>query len=173
MRCAVLPLCAICFVLSGCSDGTFGDGEAQQILTEGTKALDGEQVVLTGEQLACGEREDLWRIELQQTDRSLGRLTEKARALGFDDDVRIGEQPQPYTQLRGQFSIQVLRIESIRDESAKVKIVDAKVAVTINHSCFNRPLPLMGVKKGKFTQDVAPRFQLALNGQWEYDRLLH
>ena len=144
-----------------------------QILTATPKALDGEQVMLTNEQVACGEREDLWTMESHGGDTATGHLTPKAQALGFGDDVRVGEQRLPFSQLRGQYTLQVLRIESIRDEGAKVKVVDAKVGVVIAHSCFPQPVQLMGVKKGRFTQDAAPRFQLALNGNWEYDRLLH
>jgi len=173
MRSAFLLVLAACLILAGCSDGAFGEANVRQILTSTPKPLDGEQVVLTVDQVACGAREDLWTIEVQQADRSLGRLTEKGKGLGFADDIRIGEMPLPYTQLRGQFPIQVQRVESIRDEGASMKIVDAKVAVTIGHLCFNRPLQLMGVKKGQFSQDAVPRFELALNGAWEYGRLLH
>jgi hypothetical protein len=159
-------------LLTGCSNGEFGEEQVRQILTGTPKSLDGEQVMLTLEQVNCGEREDLWNLETQG-ETSLGRLTPKGQALGFADDIRIGEQRFPYTQLRGQFPLQVLQMNSIRDEGAKVKIVDVKVGVTINHLCFNQAPVLMGVKKGQFSQDVLPRFQLALNSDWEYDRLLH
>ena len=171
--CILLALIAfVCLFLAGCSSGGFGDEQVYQILGGPPKQLDGEQVMLTLEQFGCGQREELWDLDVQGG-LSYGRLTAKGRALGFADDIRVGEQRLPYTQLRGQYPLQVLHIDGIRDESASVKILDVKVGVTINNVCFPTPLPLMGVRKGQFSQDATPRFQIALRADWEFDRILH
>ena len=55
-----------------------------------------------------------------------------------------------------------------------MKITEFTVGAKIQHACFQNPLPLMGVKKGAFREDVpvAFRFKLTEEG-WRMDQLLH
>ena len=159
--------------LGGCSDGAFGDNQIRFLINQGQKQLDSEQVTISHDQLRCGVREELWTIEQLGEDRTIGRLSERARALNFSDDIQIGEQRQPYAQVRGTFVLMVNDIQSVRDVDPRTKLVDARVGVVISHVCFPTPLPLMGVRRGQFTQEAAARFQFRLGGNWEFDRILH
>ena len=171
LRCAWIVSLMLPF--TSYSDGEFGEAQARNLLSHGTKQLDGEQVVLQQGQVGCGVREELWTYQALGESRGLGRLTEKGRALNFADDVQVEADANPFVQVRGQLPIQVSQVVQIRDENASTKIVEARVAVKINHPCFGNPLPLMGVRHGQFTANSPARFQLALNETWEYDRILH
>jgi hypothetical protein len=163
-----------CLALTGCGEGEFGEYQVRELLTIGPKQLEGEQITLTPGQVECGEREELWVLESRGGHRSVGRLTDAARALNFADDVQIGDTPlPPYAQVRGKFQLQVTRVTAIRDDDSRTKTVEAKVGVEIRHSCFGAPLPLMGVRKGNFNPDTPARFQLTLGNGWEYARILH
>ncbi len=128
-------------------------------------------------QLDCGVREDLWVISPMGDARSIGRLTQKARDLQFGDDVQIAdpEIKVPYVQIRGSFPIAVLQMGSVRDQDAFTKLVDAKVGVRIDHSCFQNPLPiLMGIRHGKFDPASNPVFRVKLEGDaWLTDQVVH
>ena len=46
--------------------------------------------------------------------------------------------------------------------------------VIIPHMCFPDPLPLLGVRKGRFSQDVHPVMQFRLlNDGWHFGKLVH
>jgi hypothetical protein len=166
-------LAGTCLILGGCSDGEFGEGTVRGLIESAPRQLDNEQVTLTQGQVDCGAHEDLWDVESAGVERWIAKLTQKGRNLHFADDIRIGDQPLPYTQVRGQFSLQLVTLSAIHDHDAKTKIVDAKVGVKIDHPCFTTPLMLMGVHRGEFTSDYPARFQLVNQGDWQLEQILH
>jgi len=162
-----------CLVLAGCGGSGF---DAASLLESHPVRLDGEQVMLSGEALDCGAREDLWTITSLGNARSVGRLSQKARDLQFSDDVQIGDPVvgTPYAQIRGSFSVKVLQVGSIHDEDAFTKLADAKVGVRIDHGCFQNELPLvMGIKHGKFSRFTNPLFRFKMDGEWMMDQIVH
>ena len=162
-----------CLLLAGCGGGGF---DVNGLLESRPLRLDGEQVMLSGDALECGAREDLWTVTSLGDQRSVGRLSQKARDLQFSDDVQIGDPvvSYPYAQIRGSFSVAVLQVGSIRDEDAFTKVADAKVGVKIDHSCFQSSLPLvMGIKHGQFSRSTNPVFRFKMDGEWMVDQIIH
>lgn len=139
--------------------------------------VDAEQVTLTGTQIECGVKEDLWEAPLQVGDRTTAKLTQKGRDLKFADDVAVVEPgyKSPYVQVRGEFPVQVLEVVSVKDGPSKnTKVAQIKGGIVIQHQCFNGALALQGVKNGRFNQDVPARFQFDVNGEtWTFDKLVH
>jgi hypothetical protein len=128
-------------------------------------------------QLGCGASEDLWEAPSNSGERSLSHLQQKGRDLNLTDDVYSGdnEYPNPYTQVRGKFALQVDQVLSIKDgEDKDTKIVQAKVGVKINDPCFTTPLAIMGIRKGKYTPDlpVTLRYERYDTG-WHLVKILH
>ena len=142
--------------------------------------LDAEQVSLTGQQVECGVQNDLWEepnsIRPGSAERSVARLLAAGKALHFDDDVVAAEPGyhQPYVQVRGDFSLQLGDISNIKDEGTNVKDVEGKLTVIVPNSCFADPLPVLGVRKGRFSQDATPvmEFRLLTDG-WHFTKLVH
>jgi hypothetical protein len=160
-------------ILAGCGGGGF---DPNGILESRPLRLDGEQVMLSGEELECGSREELWTVAPNGDGTAVARLTQKARDLQFGDDVRIGEPgiTVPYAQLRGSFSVKVLQLGSIHDDDPFTKRADAKVGVKIDHACFQNYLPvLMGIRKGQFSPSTNPVFRFKMDGEWTMDQILH
>jgi hypothetical protein len=160
-------------ILAGCGPGGF---DPNGILQSRPVRLDGEQIVLNPGQLECGAHEDLWTVASLGDDRSVARLNQKARDLQFSDDVQIGEPGivTPYAQIHGSFPVKVVQVGSVRDEDAFTKTADAKIAVLIDHSCFqNNPPVLMGVRHGKFDPSTNPVFRFKLDGDWSVDQIVH
>ena len=115
-------------------------------------------------------------IESLGNGRALGRLTKKGRELQFSDDIQIGDPAvgAPYVQLHGSFPVNVIQAGSVRDEDEWTKSADAKVAVRINHSCFQAAPPdLMGIRHGQFDQSTNPVFRFKLDGEWQVDGVVH
>jgi hypothetical protein len=164
-----IAIAAVC--LSGCGSSDF-DADNVHAQVEGTpQSLSNEQVVLTEAQVDCGARNDLWDAPTG----NLARLAQKGRDLKFTDDVRLNDPEihSPYTQVSGTFQLNGTEVIRIRDEG-KAKLADVKTGVVIAHECFSGPLPLMGVRKGKFAPDapVVFRFQGA-GKEWSLDKLMH
>jgi len=161
---------AACLVLAGCGSGGF---DPNGILESRAVRLDGEQVVLDPGQVDCGSREDLWNVAQLGDGRAVAHLTSKGRSLQFSDDVQIGDLSVgvPYAQIHGSFSVKVLQMGSVRDDDPNTKSADAKVAVKIDHSCFqNNPPLLMGVRHGQFTPAANAGFRFRLdNNDWLID----
>ena len=108
-------------------------------------------------------------------ERSVARLLPAGRALHFDDDVVVAEPGyrQPYVQIRGEFMLQ-LGDANIKDEGSDGRLVDGKLMVLIPHMCFSDPLPVLGVRKGKFSEDVNPVMEFRLlNDGWHFSKLVH
>jgi len=142
--------------------------------------LDVEDVSLTGPQLDCGVQNDLWEqpgaVDPSAGQRSVARLLDAGRALHFDDDVVVSEPGyrQAYVQLRGDFTVQLGSGMSVKDDGPDHKLVEGKLGVTIPHMCFPDPLPMMGVKKGKFSEEANPVMEFSLqNDGWHFIKLDH
>ena len=171
-------LLGIAAVLTGCgSSGDFDGGKAKAILETKPVNLDGEQVSLGPGQLDCGAQSDLWQPPNQvSTDRTSARLNQPARDLKFNDDVMVeAAYHSPYVQVRGEFNLQVDDVTNVRDGAEQgTKLVEAKAGVKIQHSCFQTPLPIMGVKKGNFRDDVLPIFLFRqYDDGWRVEKLVH
>lgn len=152
-------------VLAGCGS------DPASILEHNQVALSGEQVAITPDQVVCGEKEGLWKIE--QGDRgAAGVLTPQARALGFADDVVMGDSRfrDPYAMVSGDQQLKVAKVAKVVDDDASTKTVTASIGVVIKHSCFDKPLPMHGTRDGAFSQDDDVSVRLK-NGA--VDRILH
>jgi len=163
--------------LTGCG-GDFNYGKARNIIESNPVRLDAEYVILTTAQYECGIQEDLWDRPTQyqalpgQT--ATARVTSKGNALKFSDDVILGDRRFPYVQIRGDFSLAVNDISNDKAGPEEfTRLVETKVAAIITHSCFQTPLPIMGVRKGQFTQDYAPIFLFRYNNGWSIDKIVH
>ena len=164
------------FICAGCGSHDFNEEKLKSVLESKPVNLDGEQVSLSQWQLDCGVQNDLWEAPTQVSPGSSAKLTDKGRALKFSDDIRIEPNyRQPFAQVRGEFPLQVDTIGTIRDGAdAGTKVADVKASVRINHTCFQTPLPIMGVKKGNFREDVPPVFELGLHDDgWRVEKLVH
>jgi hypothetical protein len=171
----------------GCtSQSDFPAERAQGLVALHPIHIDAEQVMLTQGQVDCGKENELWDIQSgfggsgsssssSSSALTVAHLTSKARELQFDDDVVLTEAgyPRPYVQIRGDFTV-ALAEPNIHDDGDGAKRVEGKVLVTINHPCFMDPLPMMGVKKGKFNEDSLPVLHYTLeNDGWHFDKLIH
>jgi hypothetical protein len=171
-----LPVVSIAILavwLIGCSSGSGFDSDAfGGILQSAPLSLSSEQVTLTQGQVDCGVQSELWEAPSGVT----AKLLQKGRNLKFTDDVRVSDPDitVPYTQVTGSFRVQVADVSRIRDTDGGKKLADVKLGIIINDSCFNAPLPLMGVRKGKFSPDAPVVFQFQGSGkEWSLDRLVH
>jgi hypothetical protein len=171
-------LAAALTILAGCGDpSAFDEGIAKGVAEAEPFSLDSEQVSMNVQQVDCGASEDLWEAPSNSGERSLSRLEQKGRNLNLTDDVYSGDSgyPNPYTQVRGKFALQVDQVLSIKDgEDKDTKIVQAKVGVKINDPCFTTPLAIMGIRKGKYTPDlpVTLRYERYDTG-WHLVKILH
>lgn len=161
--------------LAGCGDDVFRPEDAQSTIESGNLSLNGEQVLLSPSEVTCGEKRGLWIVSQIDGGGAVGRLTGEGRDLGFGDDVRMGDRKysNPYIQLRGSFPLKVQQITSMVDENPDVKVIEAKAGVVISHSCFPKPLPLLGIARGDFSEDAAPRIRLRHHNGWTADQILH
>ena len=161
---------------AGCAVKEFNDDKATNIVEYKPLLLEGEQVSLTQPQVDCGVRSELWEAPVETSPgHSSAHLTQQGRDLKFSDDVLTDPSfRKPYVQVKGEFQLQVISLVRTKDAPDDKKIGEFKVGVKIAHACFSSPLPMMGVKKGVFSEDqpVAFRFRLVDAG-WEMDQLLH
>ena len=162
---------ALCFFATGC-DRDFTEGTIRARAADRQLQLDNEQVSLSFTQLSCGVENELWEgiPPADARQQVTYRLTPKGRALQFSDDIYVNDpgSPAPFAQVRGKFYLQVDRVATIDTASDGAKLVQAVVGVKIPHPCFTTPLPLMGIKKGKFTPDFPPmlKFENTEEGWW-------
>ncbi len=158
--------------LAGCGSSDF-DSDAAKAQLEGTpQKLSNEQVTLSDSQVDCGAKSELW----DPPNGNVARLEQKGRDLKFTDDVRLND-PEirvPYIQVSGTFPVQVSDVSKLREAGTGFKLADVRMGIVIAHECFAAPLPVMGVKKGKFTPEapVVFRFQGA-GKEWSLDKLMH
>jgi hypothetical protein len=171
-------IAGLALISAGCGEGDFNYGKIGHLIQNSPMRLDAEYVMLSGGQLDCGVQEDLWEKppELKGIpgERSTARLTDKGRNLKFSDDVNIGDMRQPYVQVRGDFNLQAIDIQSEHDgPEPGTKLVDVKLGVKIDHSCFGGPLIMLGVRKGNFSEDYSPVLKFRFNNGWEFDKFVH
>lgn len=174
-----LAVGVFCLVTTGCVQKEFQDVKAQNIMAMAPIHLDAEQVSLSYGQVECGVQYDLWdppSTALTQGERTTARLEQAGRDLHFDDDVVFTESGyhSPYVQVRGDFMMQLADGPSVREDGADGRLVEGKLMVIIPHTCFSDPLPVMGVRKGRFSQDSLPvmQFRLLQDG-WHFTKLIH
>jgi hypothetical protein len=161
-------------LLTGCGAGDFNYGKVKNIIEGSPVRLDAEYVMLAPNEVDCGVQNDLWEAPVDSGGHQIARLTQKARDLKFADDISVNDLLRPYVQIRGDFSLVVAEIASDKDgPEAQSKLVEAKIGVPFQHSCFPNPLPLMGVKKGNFRQDVSPLLLFRYNNGWYLDKFVH
>lgn len=171
-----LLLTGVGIFLTGCGANDFNYGKVHNIIEGTSLHLDAEYVTLTPQQVECGVENDLWDppFDSGQREHRVARLRQAGRDLKFADDVSIGDMPRPYVQIRGDFNLAVNEISSDKaGPEPNTRLVTAKLGVPIQHSCFGDPLPLMGVRKGNFTQDVSPVLFFRYNNAWTLERVVH
>jgi len=176
--CSTLLAAMLCAVSTGCGDpDAFNDGVVKGAAQAEPFQLDSEQVFMSPAQLACGVNDELWDAPAPGADRSVSHLQQKGRDLNFSDDVSSEEAGHqfPYTQVRGKFSLVVDRVISIKDGDDKnTKIVQAKVGVKIAEPCFDTPLFIMGIRKGKYSDDLPVTLQYErYDVGWHLTKILH
>ncbi|MBI4910722.1 MAG: hypothetical protein HY820_44320 [Acidobacteria bacterium] len=166
-------------ILGGCGGGPEGlTGDIVKYhLEKKPMKLEAEQVTLTPKQFECGLKEELWEQASEKFgERTIARLTAQARALKFDDEVTVSEPgfKLSYVQVRGELPVKMTEYISANERTKDVWDATAKLGVVIQHACFDKPLPLMGVRKGKFSQDAQPVFQFQKHGEdWKATQLVH
>jgi hypothetical protein len=170
----LLILIGLLTISAGCNSGDFNWGKVNNLIQGSPTRIDAEYVILNAGQVDCGVQNDLWEQPSDGGGRSVARLKDKARALKFADDVSIGDMNRPYVQIRGEFTLVSVEIQADRDGPEKeTKLVDVKLGVPIQHSCFPQPLPMMGVRRGNFTQDYPPVLMFRNNNGWYVDHIVH
>ena len=89
--------------------------------------------------------------------------------------VNEPDNRQPYVQVRGPFQLGLADGPTIRNDGQFARIVEGRVTVAVPHACFADPLPMMGVRHGKFSQEVFPvmRFEFNDTDGWFFVRLEH
>jgi hypothetical protein len=171
-------LAAALIGFAGCGNNKdFDEDRAKDILEATPVSLDSEQVTITQKQFDCGMQAELWDGLTQVSqERSTAHLSAEAKQLGFSDDI-VTEPGyhQPYAQVRGSFPLQVDQVSAIRDgEESGTKLVVAKAGIKIQNACFENPLPLMAVNKGKFQEDSQARFLFRSSDDgWRLEKLVH
>jgi hypothetical protein len=164
--------------LTGCSSSSGGldEGTVFAVTSGQTLKLDSEQVSIKPEHVTCGVQNDLFDQPTQSGTRTVARLTEKGRALGFSDDVTTAESgySMPYTQVRGTFPVEIRQVVSIKDATQGEKKVEAWAGIKIDHSCFPAPLAIMGIRRGTMDQSQPAAFAFVTTGSdWHLDHILH
>jgi hypothetical protein len=172
-RIAALALAGL--LLTGCESGPFDDQAAQALIDSLQARLEWRTSLGRPRRVLCGEKKGLWTIDQQDGGTPIARLEAPGRALPFGDDVRMGDHrfTDPYVQLHGDFNVKVKKLVKMTDENASTKTVEANVGVIVKHECFKKPLPLLGIDRGDFSQDAAPRIRLRQHNGWTVDQILH
>ncbi len=164
-------LLATILFLTGCGSNDFDEGAVKGQLESKPQTLSNEQVTLNDAQIECGTRNELW----DAPNGNMARLTQKGRDLKFTDDVRFNDPDVhvPFTQVSGTFPVAVFEVSKLRDDNG-YKLADVRLGVTIANECFPTALPVMGVRKGKFTPDAPVVFRFQGSGkEWSLDKLMH
>jgi hypothetical protein len=158
---------------AGCGNKDFDADAAVGLARVKAIKLNGEQVVLTERQIACGVETDLW--EEPSGDRKTAPILPKGQALNFYGDVVVNDGALgSYAQVRGDFTLEPVQPLDIKDPKDGIKLVTGKAGVNIMNPCFGAPLPLMGVRKGQFSPDAPVQMRYEFNGKdWEIDSVFH
>ena len=167
-------LSSIFAFLAACGSGDFNYGKVTSIIQSAPMHLDAEYVTLTDKQIECGIHEDLWDPPADAGGHSVARLKAAGRNLKFSDDVSLGDMKSPYVQVRGDFTLSVISVQSDREGPVQgSKLVDVRLGVPVSHTCFPDPLPMMGVHKGNFSQDDPPELLFKFNNGWTIEKIVH
>jgi hypothetical protein len=164
-------------LLWGCGRNNFDEGRVVDIAGGRPFNLESEEVTLTNAQVGCGVENDLWDAPAEAPGRAVAHLTQKARDLNFTDDVSINEAgySQPHAQMRGKVSLAANQVLSIADGKEQgTKIVQVQLQVVVPHPCFPAPLPIMGIRRSRYAQGLAPmvEFDYTSDG-WRLAKILH
>jgi hypothetical protein len=120
---------------------------------------------------------NLWEPPVDVSGRAVARLTQKARDLNFTDDVSINDPgySQPHTQMRGKVALAATQVLSIADGKEQgTKIVQAQIQVMVPHPCFTAPLSIMGFRRSRPTQGLAPTMEFDYtNDGWRLEKFIH
>lgn len=175
-RLAWAGLAALCAVCAGCNSD-FDETKVAVVTQKGPIHLDSEQVTMTEGQLNCGVDKDLFEPPVVVSERSVARLKQAARDLGFSDDVSLYEPgyPLPYAQMRGDFMVRVDNVLDIKNGPGEgARTVVAQLRVKIPHDCFGGDLPIMGIRRGQFVENLPPTLIYQLDdGGWRLDHFAH
>ncbi|MEQ1884320.1 MAG: hypothetical protein ABL967_04615 [Bryobacteraceae bacterium] len=162
--------------LVGCYNTVFDESTVFQSGGREPIELQSEQVTISSDALTCAVENGLFEGPSESGSRTVARLTEAGRALGFSDDVSIGDSGYlyPYTQVRGKFEIEFQQVTKIADLQAGVKRVEGRAGVKINHPCFRGPLPLMGIRNGTLAENFPAAFEFDQDGNdWHISNVIH
>jgi len=163
--------------LCGCNRNSLDEGRVVQVATERPFNLESEEVSLTPGQVGCGVENNLWDAPVEAPDRMVARLSQKARDLNFTDDISINDSgySQPHAQMRGKVMLAVAQVLSIADGTEQgTKIVQAQVQVVVPHPCFSAPLPIMGFRRSRPAQGLAPTVEFDYtNDGWRLEKFIH
>jgi len=148
-----------------------------QVTTERPFNLESEEVSLPQAAVDCGVENNLWLPPEDVSGRAVARLTQKGRDLNFTDDVSINEPgySQPHAQMRGNLSLAVNQVLSIADGTEQgTKIVQAPIQVMVPHPCFPAPLAIMGFRRSRPAQGIAPTVEFDYtNDGWRLEKFIH
>jgi len=180
-RTALAAFCAVGLisVLTGCArdNANVALDAGRVTATSGQPVkFESEQVSVTYDQVNCGVKNGLFEEPSASSGRKIAALTERARQLGFTDDVSIEEtgHERPYTQVRGTFPVVFRQVVNIADEPKGAKRVEAWAGLKIDHFCFPGPLQIMGVRRGALTEAWPAAFEFAKNEEgWHLIQILH
>ena len=164
-------------ILCGCNRNSLDEGKVVQVTTERPFNLESEEVSLTNAEVGCGVENNLWEAPVETPDRMVARLTQAARDLNFTDDISINEAgySQPHTQMRGKVSLAANQVLSITDGKEQgTKIVQAQIQVMVPHPCFPAPLPIMGYRRSRPAQGLAPTMEFDYTDDgWRLEKFIH
>jgi hypothetical protein len=164
-------------LLCGCGRNNFDEGRVVQIATERPFNLESEEVSLPQGAVECGVENNLWLPPEDVSGRAVARITDKARELNFTDDVSINDlgYSQPHAQMRGKVSLAATQVLSIADGTEQgTKIVQAQIQVMVPHPCFPAPLPIMGFRRSRPAQGLAPTMEFDYtNDGWRLEKFIH
>jgi hypothetical protein len=169
---------ALAFLASCSQPQALDEGLAQENLQSAPRELSSEMVGIGTTALNCAIENGLWGPPEQASNRTVAHLTDLGRSLHFSDDVSIGEPGfhGPYTQIRGTFPLQVAKVVKIRDGAdASTKTVEVNVGVVIAHACFPAPLPMLGVRRGRISDDLPVTLEFAKyqDDTWHFEKIVH
>ncbi len=175
LRLPILAVLVAGLLTTACGDDTYDEGDAKQTVENGKITLSGELVIVTPDQILCGEKRGLWNVDQLDSGGAIARLTAAGQALKFAEDIRMGDgrYSGPYTSMRGSFPVKVTKLDKVIDEKPDVKVVEGKMGVVIENECFDKPVNLLGINRGDFSEDFPPRVRLVNHGNWAVDQLLH
>lgn len=163
--------------LTGCAPVGFNEGRAMQVAYGQLLDFQSEQVSLSNATLGCAVDNGLFLAPATFGSRTLARLTDAGRALGFSDDVSVDEPGynSPYTQVRGKFPVEFTQVVKITDVQKGVKRVEARAGLRIAHECFGETLQLMGIRNGVIAQKNPAAFEFDEYGEedWRLISVLH